>query len=142
VKTPEIDNVLGMRAKIRTFGLSVALYGYETWSFTLQDGHGQRALQRSVLWKIFGPERNELTGNWRRLHNEELHDLTGWSDIKMRDGWGMRHERGGEIFTECWEEKLKDGDNCCKSEGRFNDNIKIYFFQHIAGSKAARSWPW
>ena len=42
MKRTELDNVLGMQAKIRTFDLSVALYGYETWSFTLQDGHGPR----------------------------------------------------------------------------------------------------
>jgi hypothetical protein len=28
-----------------------------------------------VLWKIFGPRRDEMTGGWRELHNEELHDM-------------------------------------------------------------------
>jgi hypothetical protein len=41
---------------------------------------------------------------WRRLHNEELHDLTGWSGIGGRDGRGMQHEMGIEIYTECRQE--------------------------------------
>jgi hypothetical protein len=35
--------------------------------------------------------------------------------------------KGGEIYTECWQEKLKDRDICCKSKRRFKDNIKMYF---------------
>jgi hypothetical protein len=45
--------------------MSVVLYGCETWSLTL----------REVLERIFGPKRDGVTGRWRKLHNEELHNL-------------------------------------------------------------------
>jgi hypothetical protein len=59
----------------RTVVLPVVLYGCETWSVTLRYEHNIRALQNTVLRKIFGPKRKEVTGEWRRLHNEKLYDL-------------------------------------------------------------------
>jgi len=50
------------------------LYGCETWSVTLNEEHRLRLLQNRVL-KIFGPRRNKVTGDWRRLRNEELNDM-------------------------------------------------------------------
>jgi hypothetical protein len=55
--------------------LPVALYGYETWSLTLRQEHRLRVFQNKVLRRIFGPKRDEVTGGWRKLHNEELCDL-------------------------------------------------------------------
>jgi len=55
--------------------LSVVLYGCETWSLTLSEEHTRRVLENSVLRKVFWPKRDEVTGEWRRLHNEELRDL-------------------------------------------------------------------
>jgi hypothetical protein len=51
------------------------LYGCETWSLTLREEHRLRVLENRVLRRIFGPKRNEVTEEWRRLHNEELNDL-------------------------------------------------------------------
>jgi hypothetical protein len=51
------------------------LYGCETWSLTLREEHRLRVFENSVLRRIFGPKRDEVTGEWRKLHNEELHDL-------------------------------------------------------------------
>jgi len=51
------------------------LYGCETWSLTLQEERMLRVFENMVLRRIFGPRREELTGEWRRLHNEELNDL-------------------------------------------------------------------
>jgi hypothetical protein len=48
----------------------VVLYGCETWSLTLREEHRVRVLRR-----IFGPKREEVTGDWRKQHNEELHNL-------------------------------------------------------------------
>ena len=60
----------GTRIKIyRTIILLFVLYGYETWSFTL------RVFDNRVLRRIFGAKRDEATGAWRKLHNEELNDL-------------------------------------------------------------------
>jgi hypothetical protein len=55
--------------------LPVVLYGRETWSLTLREEHRLRVFENMVLRKIFGPKRNEVTGEWRRLHKEELNDL-------------------------------------------------------------------
>ena len=55
--------------------LPVVLYGVETWSLTLWEERKLRVFQNMVLRGIFGPMRDEVTGEWRRLHNEELNDL-------------------------------------------------------------------
>jgi len=59
----------------RTIILPVVLYGYGTWSLTLREERKLRVFQNMVLRRIFGPRRDEITGVWRRLHNEELNDL-------------------------------------------------------------------
>jgi hypothetical protein len=55
--------------------LPVALYGCETWSLTLRAEHRLRVSENRVLRRIFGPKRDEVTAELRKLHNEELHDL-------------------------------------------------------------------
>jgi len=55
--------------------LPVVLYECETWSLTLSEEHTQRVLKNSVLRKVFWPKRDEVTGKWRRMHNEELRDM-------------------------------------------------------------------
>jgi hypothetical protein len=45
-------------------------YGCETWSLTLREEHRLRVFENRVLRRIFGPKRDEVTGEWRRLHNE------------------------------------------------------------------------
>jgi hypothetical protein len=59
----------------RTIILLVVLYGCETWSLTLREEHRLRVFKNRVLRRIFGPKRDGVTGEWRRLHNEELNDL-------------------------------------------------------------------
>jgi hypothetical protein len=53
----------------------VVLYGYETWSLTLREKRRLRVFDNRVLRRLFGPKWNEVTGEWRTLHNEELTDL-------------------------------------------------------------------
>jgi hypothetical protein len=55
--------------------LPVVLYGYETWSLTLREERRLRVFENMVLRRVFGPERDEVTGEWRRLHNGELNYL-------------------------------------------------------------------
>jgi hypothetical protein len=55
--------------------LPVILYGCETRSLTLRENHRLRVFENKVLRRIFGPKRAEVTGGWRKLHNEELRDL-------------------------------------------------------------------
>jgi hypothetical protein len=58
----------------KTIILPVVLYGCETWSLTLREEHKVRVFENRVLRRIFGPKRDEVTGEWRKLHNEELHN--------------------------------------------------------------------
>ena len=59
----------------RTIIWPVVLYGCEAWSLTLREERKLRVFENMVLRRIFGPRRDEVTGEWRRLHNEELSDL-------------------------------------------------------------------
>jgi hypothetical protein len=51
------------------------LYGCETWSLTLREEHRLRVFENRVLRRTFGPKRDDVTSDWRKLHNKELHDL-------------------------------------------------------------------
>jgi hypothetical protein len=59
----------------RTVVSSVVLYGFETWSLTLREGHRLKVFESRMLRRIFGPRRNKTIGGSRKLHNDELHDL-------------------------------------------------------------------
>src|SRR5215468_2181468 len=59
----------------RTIILPGVLYGCETWSLTLREERRLRVFENRVLRRLFGPKRDEVTGEWRKLHNEELKDL-------------------------------------------------------------------
>jgi hypothetical protein len=84
---------------IQNYNLAVVLYGCETWSLTLREGHRLRVFENRVL-RMFRPKRDEVTGGWRKLHNEELHNLhTSPSVIRMmksrRMSW-IEHVAGME----------------------------------------------
>jgi hypothetical protein len=55
--------------------LPAVLYGCETWSLTLREKHRLRVFENRVLRRILGPKRDEVTGEWRKMHNEKLRDL-------------------------------------------------------------------
>jgi hypothetical protein len=59
----------------KTIILPVVLYGCKTWSLALREEIRLRAFEKRMLRMIFGPKRDEVTGEWRKLHNEEFHDL-------------------------------------------------------------------
>jgi hypothetical protein len=59
----------------RTIILPVVSYGCETWSLTLREEHRLRVFENRVLRRIIVSKRDEVTGEWRRLHNKELNDL-------------------------------------------------------------------
>jgi hypothetical protein len=59
----------------KTTILPVVLYGCETWSLTLREEHRLGVVENRVLRRVFGPKRDEVTGEQRKLHNKELHDL-------------------------------------------------------------------
>jgi hypothetical protein len=59
----------------KTIILSVVLYGCETWSLSIREEHRVMVFKNRVLRRICGPKRDDVTGGWRKLHKEELHDL-------------------------------------------------------------------
>jgi hypothetical protein len=87
----------------KTIILPVVLYGCETWSLTLREEHKLRVFESWILRRIFGPKRDEVTGEWRKLHSVELPNLYSYPDIirqvkSRRMRWaghvvGMREER-------------------------------------------------
>jgi len=71
-------NIISKNLKIKIYRyiiLPVVLYGCETWSLTLREEQRLRVFKNGVLKRIFGPRKDEVTGEWRKLHNEELSDL-------------------------------------------------------------------
>jgi hypothetical protein len=71
-----------LKVKIyRTVIHPVVLYECETWSLTLREEHRLRVFEKSVLRRIFGPKRDEVTGEWRKLRSRELHNLYSSPDI-------------------------------------------------------------
>jgi len=100
-----VQNLLSSRKlkiKIyRTIILPVVLYGCEAWSLTLKEEMKLRVFENMVLRRIFGPRRDEVTGEWRRLHNEELSDLYSSPNIlrvikSRRMRWAGHVARMGE----------------------------------------------
>jgi hypothetical protein len=85
----------------KTIILPLVPYGCETWSLTLREKHRLRVFQNRVLRRIFGPKTDEVTGEWRKLHNEELHNLYSSPDIirqvkSRRMRWAGHVARMGE----------------------------------------------
>ena len=78
MQKPLSSRLLSKNLKIkiyRTIILPVVLYGCESWSLTLREERRLRVFENRVLRRIFGPKRDEVTGEWRKLHNEELKGL-------------------------------------------------------------------
>jgi hypothetical protein len=85
----------------KTIMLSVVLYGRETWSLTLREKHRLRVFENRVLGRIFGHKRDEVTGEWRKLHSEELHIFYSTPNINRqiksrRMRWAGHVARMGE----------------------------------------------
>ena len=122
------SRLLSRKLKIkiyRTIILPVVLYGCEAWSLTLREERKLRVFENMVLRRIFGPRRDEVTREWRRLHNEEVSDLYAnivrviksrrmrWAGHVARMGvergrieswWGNRRERDhwGDLGVDGW----------------------------------------
>ncbi|KAJ4439288.1 hypothetical protein ANN_07409 [Periplaneta americana] len=98
------SSLLSKNLKVRIYKtviLPVVLYGCETWTLTLREEHRFRVFENKVLRKIFGAKRDEVTGEWRKLHNTELHALYSSPDIirnikSRRLRWAGHVARMGE----------------------------------------------
>ena len=116
----------------RTIILPVVLYGCETWSLTLREERRLRVFENRVLRRVFGSKRDEVTGEWRKLHNEELRDLYSlpnivWVVKSRRMRWEgyvapMRERRGVHrvlVGTPEGKRPLR------RPRHRWEDNIKM-----------------
>ena len=93
----------------RTIILPVVLYGCETWSLALREERRLRVFENRMLRKVFGCKRDEVTGAWRKLYNEELNDLYSSPSIvrvikSRRMRWAAHVARmgRGELCTGFW----------------------------------------
>jgi hypothetical protein len=88
------SRLLSKNVKVRickTIILPVVLCGSETWSLRVREEHKLGVFENRVLRRIFGPKRDGVTGGWRKLHNEELHNLcTSPSIIRIIKSRTMR----------------------------------------------------
>ena len=102
----------------RAIILLVVLYGCETWSLKLRQGRKLMVFENMVLRRIFGPRRDEVTGEWKRLHDEELNDLYYSPNIvrvikSRRMRWAGHVARMGEesgCRGSCWGNR-REGDH-------------------------------
>jgi hypothetical protein len=68
----------------KTMILQFVLYRCETWSLTSREEHILRVFENRIVRRIYGPKRDEVTAEWRKLHNEELNNL--YSSPNIRQG--------------------------------------------------------
>jgi len=99
-----------------TIILPVVLYGCETWSLTLREERKLRVFENMVLRRIFGPMKYEVTGEWRRLHIQELNDL--YSSPNIVRVMNSRRMRWAGHVARMGEERGVYGVLVGKSEGR------------------------
>jgi hypothetical protein len=89
-----------LKTKICRTIILLVLYGSENWSLTLREGRRLRVFENRVL-RVFGPKRDEVTGEWRELRNEDLNDRYSVPNIvrvvkSRRMRWAGRVARMGE----------------------------------------------
>ena len=116
----------------RTTILPLVLYGCETWSLTLREECRLRVFENKVLRRVFGPKRDDVTGEWRKLHNEELNDLYSLPSIvrvvkSRRMRWAGHVARMGEDrgVQRVLVGKPKGKRPLGRPRRRWEDNIKM-----------------
>jgi hypothetical protein len=77
------SRLLSRNVKVKIYKIIIltVVYGCETLSLTLREEHRLRVFENRVLRRIFRPKRDEVTGEWRKSHSEELHNLHSCPDI-------------------------------------------------------------
>ena len=124
--------------------MPVVLYGCETWSLTLREEGRPRAFENRVLRRVFEPRRDEVTGELRKLHNEELTNLYSLPNIlrvvKSRMRWAGHVARMGEGrgVHRVLVGKPKGKRPLGRHRRRWEDNIKMDL-QEVGGGTG---WSW
>jgi hypothetical protein len=109
------SRLLSRNVKVKIFEtiiLPVVLYGCENWYLTLWEEHRLRVFENRVLRRIFRPKRDEVTGEWRKLHNEKLHILYSSPNImrqikSRRLRWAENVARMGEECVQGFDGKAR-----------------------------------
>ena len=124
----------------KTIILSLVLYGCETWSLTLREERRLRFFENRVQRRIFGPKGDEVTGEWRRLHEEELNDLYCSPNFirtikSRRIRWAehvvlMRESRG---VYRVWVGKPEGKRPLGRPRRRWEDNIEVDLQEVVYG---------
>ena len=124
----------------RTIVLPVVLYGCENWSLKLREERRLRVFENRVLRRVFGPKRDEVTGEWRKLHNEELSDLYSLPNIvrvvksrRMRWAGHVALMGQGRAVYRVLVGKPEGKRPVGRPRRRWEDNIKINL-QEVGGS--------
>jgi hypothetical protein len=116
----------------KTIILHLVLYGCENWSLLLREEHRLRVFENRVLRRIFGPKRDEVTGGWRKLNNEELHGL--YSSLSIIRVIKARRIRWAGLVVRMGELRVAHSILVGRPEGRrplgrprrrWEDNIKM-----------------
>jgi len=125
----------------RTIILPVVLYGCETWSLTLREKRRLRVSEKRVLRKVFGSKKDEVTGEWRKLHNQELNGLYSLPNIvrvvkSRRMRWAGHVARMGEdrVVQRVLVGKPEGKSPLGRPGRRWEDNIKMDL-QEVGGGR-------
>jgi hypothetical protein len=129
------SRLLSKNLKIKIYRniiLPVVLYGCESCSLTVREERRLRVFENRVLRRVFGPKRDEVTGEWRKLHNEELNSLYPLPKIvrvvkSRRMRWAGHVARKGriEVCTGFWWGKFKGKRPLSRPRRRLEENIKM-----------------
>jgi hypothetical protein len=133
------SRLLSRKVKVKIYKtriLPFVLDGCETWSLILRDEHRLRVFENRVLRRIFEPKRDEVTGEWRTLHSEDLHNLYSfpryyWADqIKFNEVGGAcgthgRWERRGKFAGFRWETPKERDHSEDQDRRRWEDGIRM-----------------
>jgi len=124
----------------RTIILPVVLYGCETWSLTLREERRLRVFETRVLRRLFGSNRAEVAGEWRKLHNEELRDIKSLPNIvrvvksrRMRWAWHVARMGEGRGVLRVLVGKPDGKRPLGRPRLRWEDNIKMDLWEMGGG---------
>ena len=150
VQNPLSSSLLSQNLDItiyRIIILPVVLYGCETWSLTLREERRLIVFENMVLRRIFGPKRDEVTGEWRKLHSKELSDLCSSPSIvrvikSKRVRWARYVTRMGErrVVYRVLVGKPDGKRPLGRHRRKWEDNNKKFFRKWEVGVWTGSSW--